>query len=113
VRSIVLAAAIIVGLANNVTAQKFDIVGQWLCTKGCGPELTPPILISERLDGTLVLYANSIPPGRYRDIAEGHWIGHDTIALKGLSGTGFNKVRWLRVGPGGLVFEDGAEWRRY
>jgi len=71
------------------------------------------MLISERVDGTMVFYANPIPPGRYRDIAEGHWIGPDTVALKGILGTGFNKVKWARLGPGVLAFEDGSEWQKY
>ena len=111
-RSIVLAAAIIVGLATSATSQNSDILGQWLCTKECGPGLGSPILISERSDGTMIFYASPIPPGRYRDIAEGRWIGTDTVALKGILGSGFNKVKWARVSPGGLVFEDGAEWQK-
>ena len=78
----------------------------------CGPGLAPPILISERSDGTMIFYASPIPPGRYRDIAEGRWIGTDTVALKGILGSGFNNVKWARVSPGGLVFEDGAEWQK-
>ena len=102
-RIIALVAAIIVSSATNVSAQNQDVRGHWVCTKQCGagPAYAQRGLISERPDGTLVFYANTIPPGRYKDIAEGHWTGPDTIAIDGILGTAFTKVKWVRVAPGG------------
>jgi hypothetical protein len=63
-------------------------------------------------DGTLVFYANLVPPGiLYRDIADGHWIAPDTIALTSILGPWFNQVKSVRVRSGVLTFGDGSEWR--
>ena len=113
--STTLAAAIAASLATSVVAQGVDVSGQWVCTKQCAPGPAVPMLISPRIDGTLLFYANPIPPGRYRDIAEGRWIGPDTIGIRGISGAGFNRAKTVRIRSEGnsLLFEDGAEWQRY
>jgi hypothetical protein len=116
-KTIALASVVVVGFATNASARNLDdVLGTWVCTKKCGaaPAYAQQGLISERPDGTLIFYANVVPPGRYVDVAEGRWTGPDTIALNGLLGTAFAKVNWVRVGPGAswLRFEHGAEWTK-
>jgi hypothetical protein len=99
-------------LTTNVGAEDFEVLGRWKCIKQCALGPAPLMLISEHSDGTLVFYANLLSPGLlYRDIADGHWIAPDTIALTGILGPWFKRVKSVRVRSGVLAFEDGTEWR--